>query len=133
MNIGNWLRLFALCLPLAIAGCKDAATGRPNAADADKSKVPGKSAEGEDDEAEIRSALAKLNPDDRQLAETQRFCVVMNDSRLGSMGTPIKVTVKDQPVFVCCKGCVKKALKDPEKTLTKAAELKAKTPESPAK
>jgi hypothetical protein len=34
--------------------------------------------------------------------------------------------VKDQPVFLCCKGCRRKALADPDKTLAKVAELKAK-------
>ena len=42
------------------------------------------------------------------------------------MGPPLKVTVKDQPVFLCCKGCQKKALADPDKTLAAVAELKAK-------
>jgi hypothetical protein len=34
--------------------------------------------------------------------------------------------VKDQPVFLCCKGCQKKALADPDKTLAKVKELRDK-------
>ena len=60
-----------------------------------------------------------------RLAEAQGYCVVTNDA-LGSMGPPIKVMVKDQAVFVCCKGCEKKATADPEKTLAKVTTLRAK-------
>ncbi|MBX9582977.1 MAG: hypothetical protein K2X87_21945 [Gemmataceae bacterium] len=76
-------------------------------------------------DAEVAAALAELPPEDRRLAEEQKFCPVMPDTRLGEMGAPIKLEVKGQPVFVCCKGCRKKALADPDKTLAKVAELKA--------
>lgn len=78
------------------------------------------------DEAKVKANLAKLSPDDRKLAEEQKWCAVENDSRLGAMGTPIKIMINDQPVFVCCKACIKSAKKDPEKTLEKVKELKAK-------
>jgi hypothetical protein len=42
------------------------------------------------------------------------------------MGTPLKIMIKDEPVFLCCKGCLGKALSDPDKTLKALAELKAK-------
>jgi len=42
------------------------------------------------------------------------------------MGPPVKVMVKDQPVFLCCKSCKDEALKDPDKTLERVAELKKK-------
>lgn len=45
------------------------------------------------------------------------------------MGTPVKVMVKEQPVFLCCKGCRRKALADPDRTLAKVDELKAKAKE----
>ena len=73
----------------------------------------------------VRAALDKLSPEDRKLAEEQRVCPV-TDEELGSMGVPVKVTFKDQTVFVCCKGCVKDAESDPDGTLKKVAELKAK-------
>jgi hypothetical protein len=61
--------------------------------------------EGSDEEAEIKEALAKLSPEDRALAEKQKTCPV-TDEPLGSMGTPIKVTVDGREAFVCCEGCV---------------------------
>ena len=92
-----------------------------------------KAATAADQEADIRANLAKLTPDDRQLAEAQKFCAVENDSRLGSVGVPLKVMVKDEPVFVCCKSCVKAAQADPDKTLATVRELKAKAAEPPPK
>lgn len=71
----------------------------------------------------IQQHLAKLGPEDRKLADAQVFCVVMNESKLGSMGVPIKVMVEDQPVFLCCKGCVRRAQMNPKQTLAKRAEL----------
>src|SRR5262249_22253232 len=82
----------------------------------------------QDEEAQIKASLDKLSPEDRKLAEEQQFCAVRNDNRLGSMGTPVKLMVKDQPVFLCCKGCTSKAQNSPEETLAKAEELKAKAP-----
>jgi len=73
--------------------------------------------------AQIKANLAKLNAEDRELAEAQGFCPVMLKNRLGLMGTPVKVLVNDQPVFVCCKGCTRKALADPERTLQIVAQL----------
>lgn len=75
------------------------------------------------EEAEIRRALAKLSAEDRKLAEAQRFCPVLADSRLGSMGVPVKLMINGQPVFICCEGCEKKARANPGKTL-KAVERK---------
>ena len=79
-----------------------------------------------EDEAKIKENLAKLSEADRKLAEAQRFCAIENEDRLGSMGVPTKVMVKDQPVFLCCKGCTKQAMADPDKTLAKVKELKTK-------
>ena len=53
----------------------------------------------------MNEAMAKLSPDDRARAEAQKICPV-SDEPLGSMGTPIKVTVDGEDVFVCCAGCV---------------------------
>ena len=84
------------------------------------------SAEDEQEEADIQDNLARLRPQDRELAEAQRFCPVITNRRLGEMGPPIKVMIKGQPVFVCCKGCVRKAQANPERTLAiVAAMLKA--------
>ena len=69
---------------------------------------------------------AKLSPHDRALVEAQEWCVINSDERLGSMGPPLKLDIKGRPVFVCCKGCKRKAEADPDKTLAKVEELKAK-------
>ena len=58
--------------------------------------------------------------------ELQKYCAVMAKERLGAMGTPLKLDIKGNPVFVCCKGCEKKALKNPDDTLEKVAAMKAK-------
>jgi hypothetical protein len=79
-----------------------------------------------DRQARIKAALAGLPEEDRKLAEEQKFCAVEQENRLGSMGRPVKVMVKDQPVFLCCKGCTEAALKDPDKTLAAVKELKAR-------
>jgi len=70
--------------------------------------------------------LGKLASEDRAVAEAQGYCAAEPESRLGSMGVPIKVMVKDQPVFVCCAGCEKKVLRDADATLAQVADLKAK-------
>ncbi len=79
----------------------------------------------EDTDAKIDLALAKLSPADRKLATSQKFCPILPESRLGSMGVPIKVMVNDQPVFVCCNGCTKSAAKNADVTLKKVEELRA--------
>ncbi len=71
----------------------------------------------EDPEAKIKAVLAKMSPNDRRIVETQKFCVVLSQSRLGSMGTPIKLEIEDRTVFLCCMGCREKALSNPTTTL----------------
>ena len=81
----------------------------------------------------VAENLAKLAPDDRKVAQAQRFCAVQEGIWLGSMGVPVKVTVKGQPVFLCCTGCEDKAKADPDRALEKVKKLKAKkaAPSSP--
>jgi hypothetical protein len=81
-------------------------------------------AEKKDPEAKIQAALAKLSDADRNVAEAQRFCVVLPKSRLGSMGAPVKIDIKGEPVFLCCDACREEALSDPAATLKKVEELK---------
>lgn len=76
--------------------------------------------------AKIEAARAKLSAEDRELVAAQEFCVVQTKQRLGSMGTPIKLEIQGQPVFLCCKSCTRKANAEPEKTLKTLEELKAK-------
>src|SRR5262245_29646297 len=71
----------------------------------------------EDVDAKVVAGLRELPPGDRALAERQRFCPIIDGTRLGSMGKPVKVMLDGRPVFVCCKACVKEAEADPAKTL----------------
>ncbi len=75
--------------------------------------------------ATINEALANLSPEDRLLAESQKFCAIATESPLGSMGTPLKVEVNGEAVFLCCAGCKGKALRNPQETLASVAKLKA--------
>ncbi|MFQ5731382.1 MAG: hypothetical protein ACE5KM_05435 [Planctomycetaceae bacterium] len=67
---------------------------------------------------EIKENLAKLSEADRASAEKQEMCPV-EDSHLGSMGVPVKVNVKGQDVWVCCKSCKGLLEKDPDMYLAK--------------
>lgn len=82
----------------------------------------------EDTDSKVTAGLAKLAPDDRKLAEAQATCPVLDGSRLGSMGAPVKLVLDGKPVFVCCSGCTDKATAEPAKTAAKATTLKAGKP-----
>lgn len=97
----------AALLPLLAAGCSASAPQPP-----------------QDKETKIKAALAQLDPGDRTAAEEQKYCAVQTKNRLGSMGKPIKLTLKDETVFVCCEGCEAIAKKDPDKTLALAEEAR---------
>jgi Cu(I)/Ag(I) efflux system membrane fusion protein len=87
----------------------------------------------EDIDTKIVDVLKKLSPDDRRLAESQKFCPILTDSRLGSMGAPVKLMVDGQPVFICCTGCKKPALDKPQETLAAVAKLrKSNLPNPPS-
>ena len=109
---------------LALAGC---GSGEP-------SNQPGPASQGTgrgdavkpEEAAEIKAERDKLPAADRAAVDAQEWCAVNTKSRLGSMGPPVKVTVKDQAVYLCCDGCETKALANPDKTLASVADLKAK-------
>jgi membrane fusion protein, copper/silver efflux system len=81
----------------------------------------------EDPEAKIKATLARLSPEDRKLAEQQRTCPILKDSRLGSMGTPIKLALAGESVFLCCSGCKGQAMADPDKTAARVRELRSQS------
>jgi hypothetical protein len=101
--------------PLVLSGC-----------DGGTSKPAGRQGVADDGAEKVAAERAKLSPEDRALVEAQEWCVIQTDERLGSMGPPIKLDIKGQPVFVCCKGCQKKAESDPDATLAKVEQLKAR-------
>ena len=76
-------------------------------------------------ESDIAVALGKLSAEDRKAADAQRFCAVMSSNLLGSMGTPLKLEIKGESVFLCCSGCQSKALDNPDETLAAVAKLKS--------
>jgi len=65
--------------------------------------------------------VAPLDESDRPRIARQQVCPVTG-GRLGSMGTPVKVLVGDQPLYLCCKGCVGKVAENPDRYLAKAAK-----------
>jgi len=71
-------------------------------------------------------SVAELTPEDRKLAEAQKFCAMSPESRLGSEGPILKVMCKGKPVFVCCKGCAAEALANPDEALAMLDKLQAK-------
>jgi hypothetical protein len=101
--------MLLLTLPLVVVGCTPSAAPRDTAPD----------------EAKIKANLARLDPEDRKLAEEQKFCALEEENRLGAMGKPCKVTVNGETVFLCCEGCKKQALADSDKTLAKVKQLRA--------
>jgi hypothetical protein len=66
----------------------------------------------------LPEGLAELPEADRALAEKQEVCPV-SGGPLGSMGKPVKITVKGKTLFLCCAGCEPKINKDPDKYLAK--------------
>jgi Cu(I)/Ag(I) efflux system membrane fusion protein len=84
----------------------------------------------EDEDAKVRAHLALLSRADRKLAEVQGYCPVLG-TRLGAMGRPVKLLLEGQPVFLCCKGCERRARAHPEQTLAETRRLKGKAGPSP--
>ncbi|MEO8269885.1 MAG: hypothetical protein ABI557_09195 [Aureliella sp.] len=91
----NGQRVFVCC-----GGCVDAVTSNP-----------AKYSEGRP-----QITVATATAADADAIARQKVCPVM-DEPLGSMGDPIKVMIGDKPVFLCCKGCIKKIKADPAKYL----------------
>jgi len=136
---------FSLCLLISIlivpTGCNANRTAQPETA----GSSPTKSKAIADEQAEsalastqkeaghtmIDKSIFELPADDRKEASQQKYCAIQTSNLLGSMGKPVKVMLNGQPVFLCCAGCKGKASRNPEETLAKVAELKARnaTPE----
>ena len=64
--------------------------------------------------------IAQLPEADRKRALAQRICPVTGVA-LGSMGVPVKITLRGQTVFLCCEGCIGKAKRSPDEMLKKLA------------
>jgi uncharacterized protein (TIGR02231 family) len=75
------------------------------------------------EQARVNAEMAKLSAEDRRLAQAQVFCAIDQDSPLGTMGPILKVNLKGQPAFICCKGCEAEAKAHPDETLQKLQNL----------
>ncbi len=124
MTIARSQVLFSLAVGLTLGGLN------VTSAFAQATKEPPHAAEhGEHDhdamkaEQEISKSLAALSDADRKQAVTQRFCPIMEYSRLGADGAPLKVTIGGTSVFVCCEGCIEDAEADGKATLAKVLKL----------
>lgn len=78
------------------------------------------------EEKAIEAERAKLSPEDRALVQAQEWCPISIEERLGSMGEPVKLVLKGQPVFLCCKSCRRRAEANPDETLKTVLQFKAK-------
>lgn len=78
-----------------------------------------------------RRALQFTAMESVPMTETQRVAAAIAEQKvcpvsglaLGGMGKPIPVSVGDQTVYVCCKGCINALQSKPEKYLVTAATL----------
>ena len=66
-------------------------------------------------------SLAQLNQNDRAIVDVQRYCPVTLEP-LGSMGTPIFVSIGEQKIAICCEGCRGSLEKEPDKYLGELEE-----------
>jgi hypothetical protein len=65
---------------------------------------------------EALAAIAKLPEPEASLAKAQRICPV-TQFELGSMGTPKRVDVRGESVFICCDGCRERLFAEPDRYL----------------
>ena len=68
--------------------------------------------------AEEMDQIKKLPEAEQAMALGQKVCPSSGEN-LGSMGAPLKMDVKGQTVFLCCKGCTEDAEKNPDTMLAK--------------
>ncbi|MFO0789708.1 MAG: hypothetical protein U0805_09630 [Pirellulales bacterium] len=112
--------IVAAVASFAMVGCdkpKSTAPAAPAAAATDKPAASETTTDAAPD-PKIAAALATLSAADRALAEKQKICPVSGEP-LGVMGTPKKLDVKGQAVFICCEGCEEKLLANPDEYLAK--------------
>jgi hypothetical protein len=117
---------------LFAAGCGPASTDTKkseNGKPGDKDKVAqkdDKDVKKDEAAAKIDKAIAGLPEAEQKLAREQKYCANEPENLLGSMGTPVKLMVKDTVVFVCCSHCEKDVAAKPDETLKNLKDVKAK-------
>jgi hypothetical protein len=119
MKTRMMLVMVVVLATFGLVGCTGGSNGIPTANSNPQARQDSETT------TEQKAAIAKLSVEDQPLAEAQGYCAVTSEP-LGSMGPPIKLVLNEKTVFVCCKGCEKKAKANLDKTLAKVAELKAR-------
>ena len=117
----TYFLLFAAAFLAMVGGCSRG-TDRPAGPDKPAATV---SPVVQQDSKQDLSGLDELAPADREAARGQAVCPVTGE-KLGSMGKPVKISVKGRTVFLCCEGCKEAIEKDPEKYLAKLDASQAK-------
>ena len=105
---------FHVCLFVTIAGFLGCGTNDQQAATSETTAT--------ENPTEAETPI-ELSVEDQRLVDEQRICPV-GKGELGSMGTPVKVMVDGDPVFICCEHCRESLLANPEKFLPNIAEAK---------
>ncbi len=113
--------LSALLFAVAVVGCNQSSDSGATAST--NSATPSEEHAGHSDHdhgsmADMDKGLAELTEADRAAAMKQHVCPVTGEM-LGTMGKPIKVSVKDHDVWICCDGCTKQLQDAPDKYLAK--------------
>lgn len=72
----------------------------------------------------------KATKADTAAVTRQKLCPVM-DEKLTAMGGPWRVVVKGQPIYVCCKGCIKKVQQNADFYIAKTKRLSGRGSKRP--
>jgi hypothetical protein len=129
----NWISRLAACAFITVlAGCNQEPNGpaAPPVTTVTPAPAAGPAAKKPEEPKKLDIAGAKLDDkqiaeikklkseDDQKLALEQKLCPITG-AKLGQMGTPIKVMLKDKPVFLCCSDCEEDAKAKPDEALAK--------------
>ena len=123
----KWAACLALAVSVAGAGCSSSRGCRSGCSAETHGRaavVPATAPVAPPGVASAPQAGAAALPPTAAKYGGQRTCPVMGDV-LGEMGEPIPVSIKGQTVFVCCRGCVAKVQRDPDKYLAIVAAERA--------
>jgi len=119
MKLQRTLMASLIVLALALTGCRS---------DKEQPKEQGGTTGAQQDKGgdakKIETERAKFSGDELAAINSQDYCPLMPDKKLGSRGTIFKLDLQGKTVYVCCMGCKKGAEKDPAKALKAFAEMK---------
>ena len=128
--LARWLVGAAAACAVALPGCYSETPKKSAPPSAGKAgpTVEAAGGHGTAGEGDAHEPGPALSAEDQALADAQKICPVSGEELGGEdMGPPVKEMVKGEPVFLCCKACVKKLHSDEDKYLAKVAELKKAT------